>query len=57
LLVGGGDAGIAEQMTHSRTVAEPCDRAGYATLISDTGFGRLQGSRWSGRAAVAEPFV
>jgi hypothetical protein len=31
LLVGGGDSSIAEQMTHGRTVAEPCDRAGCAT--------------------------
>jgi hypothetical protein len=41
LLVGGGDAGIAEQMSHGRTVAEPCDSTGCATLISDTGSGRL----------------
>ena len=39
LLVGGGDAGIAKQMSHSRSVAEPYDRAGCATLISDTGSG------------------
>ena len=26
LLVGGGHAGIAEQVSHGRTVAEPCDR-------------------------------
>jgi hypothetical protein len=25
------------------TVAEPCDNAGSATLISDTGIGRIQG--------------
>jgi hypothetical protein len=33
LLVGGGDAGIAKQVFHGVTVAEPCDRAGCATLI------------------------
>jgi hypothetical protein len=43
LLVGDGDAGIAEQVTHGRSVAEPCDRAGRATLISDTGSGRVKG--------------
>jgi hypothetical protein len=41
LLPGGGDAGIAEQVSHALTVAEPCDRAGCATLISDTSSGRL----------------
>ena len=39
LLVGGGDAGIAKQMSHSGSVAEPYDRPGCATLISDTSSG------------------
>jgi hypothetical protein len=39
VLVGGGDTGIAEQMSHSRSVAEPYDRVGCATLISDTSSG------------------
>jgi hypothetical protein len=26
VLVGGGDAGVAEQVSHAGTVAEPCDR-------------------------------
>jgi hypothetical protein len=42
LLVGGGDAGIAEQVTHAESVAELCDRVGCATLISDTD----SGHRW-----------
>ena len=41
LLVGGGDAGIAEQVSPAGSVTEPCDRAGCATLVSDTGSGRL----------------
>jgi hypothetical protein len=41
LLVGGGDASVAEQMSHVETVAEPCDSSGCATLISDTGCGRV----------------
>jgi len=36
-------------------VAEPSGRAGCATLISDTGSGRLLGGLWWGGAAVAEP--
>jgi hypothetical protein len=44
VLVGGGDAGIAEQMTHGRSVAEPCDRAGCATLIPDTSSEHVIGS-------------
>ena len=48
LLVGGGDAGIAKQMTDGRSVAEPCDRAGCATLISHTSSGRLYGGWWRG---------
>jgi hypothetical protein len=42
LLVGGGDAGIAEQMSHAGTVSQPSDRGWCATLISDTG----SGHRW-----------
>jgi hypothetical protein len=42
VLVGGGDAGIAEQVSHGGSVAEPCDRGGCATLISDTSSGRPQ---------------
>jgi hypothetical protein len=39
VLVGGGDAGVAEQMSHELTVAQPSDSGGCATLISDTGSG------------------
>jgi hypothetical protein len=50
----GSRAGVAEQVSHGGSVAEPCDRAGCATLISDTSSGRLQ-SPWSqDHAAVAE---
>jgi hypothetical protein len=36
------------------TVAEPCDRPGCATLIADTGSGRLKGPGEEATAAVAE---
>ena len=49
MLVGGGDAGVAEQVSHGVTVAEPCDSDGCATLISVTGSGRLRGASWRGR--------
>jgi hypothetical protein len=39
--VGGGDVGVAERLSMRTTVTEPCDSAGCATLISDTGSGRL----------------
>jgi hypothetical protein len=39
VLVGGGDTGIAEQMSHGVTVSQPSDSGGYATLISDTSSG------------------
>jgi hypothetical protein len=39
VLVGGGDPGIAKQISHSRSVAEPYDRVGCAMLISDTSSG------------------
>ena len=39
LLVGGGDAGVAEQMSHGVTVSQPSDSGGGATLISDTSSG------------------
>jgi hypothetical protein len=42
LLVGGGDADIAEQVSHGVTVSQPSDSGGCATLISDTG----SGHRW-----------
>jgi hypothetical protein len=42
LLVDDGDPSAAEQVTMPLTVAEPCDTAGYATLIADTGSGRIQ---------------
>jgi hypothetical protein len=42
LLVGGGDAGVAEQVSHGLTVAQPSDSGGCATLISDTGSGHRQ---------------
>ncbi|MDQ3929813.1 MAG: hypothetical protein M3328_11810, partial [Chloroflexota bacterium] len=41
LLVGGGDAGVAEQVSNGLTVSQPSDSGGCATLISDTGSGRL----------------
>jgi hypothetical protein len=37
-----------------RTVAEPCDRPGCATLIADTGSGHLLGGCWRGSGGVAE---
>jgi hypothetical protein len=40
LLVGGGDAGVAKQVSHRPTVSQPSDTGGCATLISDTGSGR-----------------
>jgi hypothetical protein len=49
LLVGGGDAGIAKQVSHAGTVSQPSDRACCATLISDTSSGRLQGPSPGGR--------
>jgi hypothetical protein len=39
VLVSGGDPGIAKQMSHSRSVAEPYDRVDCATWISDTSSG------------------
>ena len=42
VLVGGGDAGIAEQVSHGLTVSQPSDTGGCAMLISDTGSGRLR---------------
>jgi hypothetical protein len=46
LLVGGGDTGIAEQMSHGVTVSQPSDSGGCPTLISDTSF-------WTPIAALA----
>jgi hypothetical protein len=46
LLVGGGDAGVAERVSHPSTVAEPCDSHGCATLIVDTGSERLLSGSW-----------
>jgi hypothetical protein len=40
VLVGGGDAGIAEQVSHAPTVSQPSDTSDCATLISDTGSGQ-----------------
>ena len=37
LLVGGGDPGIAKEMSHGATVSQPSDSSDCATLISDTG--------------------
>jgi hypothetical protein len=34
VLVGGGDAGIAEQVSHALTVSQPSDTGGYATLMA-----------------------
>jgi hypothetical protein len=39
VLVGGGDASIAEQVSHGVTVSQPSDSNDCATLISDTGSG------------------
>jgi hypothetical protein len=39
VLVGGGDPGIAKQMTHAPTVSQPSDTGGCAMLISDTSSG------------------
>src|SRR3546814_11346519 len=36
VLVGGGDACIAEQVSHTGTVSQPSDTGGCATWISDT---------------------
>ena len=54
VLVGGGDAGIAELMSHAVTVSQPSDSGGCATLISDTGSGHLLVAPRRERAAVAE---
>jgi hypothetical protein len=37
LLVGGGDPGIAKEMSHGATVSQPSDTSDCTTLISDTG--------------------
>jgi hypothetical protein len=37
VLVGGGDVGIAEQMSHGRTVAEPCNRPCLVLLLTVPG--------------------
>jgi hypothetical protein len=34
VLVGGGDAGIAEQVSHALTISQPSDTGGYATLMA-----------------------
>ena len=41
LLVGGGDAGVAEEWPMPVTVAKPCDKVGCAALIADTSCGRV----------------
>jgi len=48
VLVGGGDAGVAEQMSHAGTVSQPSDSGGCATLISDMSSGRLSSGSWRG---------
>jgi hypothetical protein len=45
LLIGSGDAGLAKQMSMRTTVAEPRDRVGCDTLISDTSSGRFKPRR------------
>jgi hypothetical protein len=48
LLVGGGDASIAEQVSHDVTVSQPSDSGGCATLISDTSSERCWRPLWRG---------
>jgi hypothetical protein len=59
MLIGGGDAGVAQQVAHVATVAESYDSADCATLISDTGSGRVPGSRWRGEGRLSQnrPFL
>jgi hypothetical protein len=54
LLVDDGDPSAAEQVTMPLTVAEPCDTAGYATLIADTGSGRLPVGRAAAERGVSQ---
>jgi hypothetical protein len=60
VLVGGGDAGIAEQVSHGGTVSQSSDSGGCVTLISDTGSGNrwgalVAGERWlSQKPAVSD---
>src|SRR5215211_5948169 len=44
-------------MTHGGTVAKPYDKGACATLILDTGSGRLQGGRWRGSDGCRRTFV
>jgi hypothetical protein len=48
LLVSGGDAGVAKQVSHAPTVSQPSDTGGCVTLISDTGSGRPPSGFWRG---------
>jgi hypothetical protein len=43
-------------MTHRGTVAKPYDKRACATLILDTGSGRLQGGRWRGSDGCRRTF-
>jgi hypothetical protein len=57
VLVGGGDASVAEQVSHPGSVTEPSDSRGCATLISDTDSGHLSGGLEGGEFSVAETVV
>jgi len=57
LLVGGGDAGVAEQMAHVSTVAEPCDSGGCATLIRTRVVDAVTAHGGGGAETVAERAV
>src|ERR1044072_8260131 len=49
LLVGGGDAGVAEEGGHAPRVAQPCDISACGTLIADTACGRIYTVQRRGR--------
>jgi hypothetical protein len=54
LLIGSGDAGLAKQMSMRTTVAEPRDRVGCDTLISDTSSGRFKPQATRDQGGIAE---
>jgi hypothetical protein len=56
LLVGGGDAGVAEQMSHAHDGRRTLDRPGCATLILDTGSGRVKPCCGRGRGGCHRTF-
>jgi hypothetical protein len=53
-LVGGGDAGMAEQVARAGDGRTTCDTPGCVTLVADTGSGRPAGESMGAMAAVAE---